>query len=97
MQIKAAAVGADGGVLRNVSVVGHAVLAVGNEGMDFYVLVCREPLIQDLFTVGCPQDGTVQNAAVLEGVGQAGDVNAVGIAKSVEIFSCLQNTCGKRD
>ena len=33
MQVEAAAVGVDGGVLGNVGVVDHAVLAVGNKGM----------------------------------------------------------------
>ena len=68
MEVKGASVGVNGGVLRNVSVVDYAVLAVCNECMDFYIVVGGEPLVQDLFTVGSPQDGAVQDTAVLEGV-----------------------------
>ena len=83
VQVEAAAVGVDGGVLGNVGVVDHAVLAVGNKGMDFHIVVGGEPLVQDLFAVGSPQNGTVQNTAVLEGVGQAGDVDAAAVAEGI--------------
>ena len=83
MQLEAAGIGVDGGVLGLVGVVDHAVLAVGHEGVDFHIVVGGEPLVQDLFTVGSPQDGAVQNAAVLEGIGQAGNVDAAALAESV--------------
>ncbi len=70
MQFKAAIIGVHNGVLRHIGVVDHAVLAVGNESMDFYVVVGGEPLMQDLLAVGSPQDSTVQNTAVLEGISE---------------------------
>ena len=83
MQFKATVVRIDHGILRNIGVVDHAVLAVCNKGMDFHIVVGGEPLVQDLFTVGSPQDGTVQDTAVFEGVRQTGDVNAAAVAEAV--------------
>ena len=56
MQVEAAIVGIDSGILGNVGVINHAVLAVGNEGMDFHIVVGGEPFVQDLLAVGSPQE-----------------------------------------
>ena len=66
MQVEGAIVGVDGSILRHIGVVDHAVLGVCNEGMDFHIVVGGEPLVEDFLAVSGPQDGTVQNAAVLE-------------------------------
>ena len=83
MQFKAIVVGIDNGILRHIGVVDHAVLAVCNKGMDFHIVVGGEPLVEDLFAVGSPQDRAVQHTAVLEGVGQSGDVDAAAVAEAV--------------
>ena len=74
MQFEGTVVSVDGGILRHVGVVDHAVLAVGNECVNFHIVVGGEPLVQDIFAMSSPQNCTVQDTAVLEGVGQAGDV-----------------------
>ena len=84
MEREAAAVGIDGGILGNVGVVHNAVLAVGNESVDFHIVVGGEPLVQDILAVGRPQNGTVQDAAVFKGVGQVGNVHAAAIAEGVD-------------
>ena len=57
MQSKAAAVcGVNGGVLRLVGVVHHAVLAVFDVGVHLHVVVGAEPCMQLLLAVGTPQD-----------------------------------------
>ena len=83
MQLKATVVSIDHGILRYIGVVDYAVLTVGNEGMDFHIVVGREPLMQNIFTVGSPQDSTVQDTAVLKGIRQAGDIDAAAIAEAV--------------
>ena len=65
MQSKAAAVcGVNGGVLRLVGVVHHAVLAVFDVGVHLHVVVGAEPCMQLLLAVGAPQDSAVKGAAV---------------------------------
>src|SRR5699024_5545352 len=75
--------GVDGGVLGLVGVVDHAVLVVGHVGVDFHVVVGAEPGVQLLLTVGAPQDGAVEGAAVGEAVGQTADVDGAALAKVV--------------
>ena len=43
MEVEGGGVGVDGGILGNVGVVDHAVLTVGNESVDFHVIVGGEP------------------------------------------------------
>ena len=83
MQLEAAVVGVDSSILGYIGVVDHAVLGVRNEGMDFHIVVGREPLVENFLTVSSPQDRAVQNTAVLKGVRQAGDINAAAIAEAV--------------
>ena len=83
MEVKAGGIGEDGGVLGNIGVVDHAVFAVGYESVDFHIVVGGVPLMQDLFTVGSPQNGAVQHTAVFEGVRQTGDVDAAAVAEAV--------------
>ena len=45
MQVEGTVVGIDGGILRHVGVIDHAVLAVGNECVNFHVIVGGEPLV----------------------------------------------------
>ena len=89
VQFEAAAVGVNNGVLRHISVVDHAVLTVGNEGMDFHVIVGGEPLVQNLLTMGSPQDCTVQNTAVFKRVRQTGDVNTAAAAEAIVAYQLL--------
>ena len=84
MQLKAAGVRVDGGILGHVGVVDHTVLGVGHEGMDFHIVVGGEPLVEDFLTVGSPEDSPVQHAAVLEGVRQTGDVDAAAVAEGID-------------
>ena len=83
MEVKGGGVSVDGGVLGNVGVVDHAVLAIGNESMDFYIVVGGEPLVENILAVGSPENGAVQHAAVFEGVGEAGNVDAAAVAEAV--------------
>ena len=83
MEVEAAGSSVDGGVLGNVGVVDHTVLSVLHKGMDFRVAVGGKPLMQECFAMGCPQNGTVENAAVLEGVGQTGKIDAASVAEGI--------------
>ena len=83
MQLEAAGVGVNKGILRHISVIDHAVFAVGNEGVDFNIVVCGEPLMQGVFAVSSPKDGAVEYAAVLKGVGQTGNIYASAATKIV--------------
>ena len=72
MQRKAAAIaGVNGGVLRLVGVVHHAVFAVFDVGVYFHVIVGTEPAVQVLLIVCRPEDGTVQYAVVDKAVRQS--------------------------
>ena len=83
MQFKTAVIGVNHSILGHIGVIDYAVLAVGNEGMYFHIIVGGEPLMQDLLAMGSPQDGAVQDTAVLEGIGQTGNVDAAALAESV--------------
>ena len=50
MEVEAAGSSVDGGVLGNVGVVDHTVLAVLHKGMDFRVAVGGKPLMQECET-----------------------------------------------
>ena len=84
VQFEAAVIGIHNSILRHVGVVDNTVLAVCNKCVDFHIVVGGEPLVQAVLAVGRPQDGAVQHTAVLEGVGQAGDVDAAAIAEGVD-------------
>ena len=75
MQRKAAAAGGvNGGILRLVSVVHNAILAIFDISMDFHIVVGTEPSVQFILAVGTPQDGSVKGAAVGETIRYTADV-----------------------
>ena len=81
VQVEAAAIaGINGGILRLVGVVYHAILAVLDVGMYFDIVVRAEPLVQVGLIVGSPQNSAVQHAVVHKAVGQAADVHAAALA-----------------
>ena len=53
MEVKAGGIGVDSGVLGNIGVVNHAVLAIGNEGMDFHIIVGGESQHQQILHGPC--------------------------------------------
>lgn len=61
----------DGSGLRLVGVVDDAVLAVLDVGVDLDVVVRAEPAVELILAGGGPKHGAVEDAVVLEGVGQA--------------------------
>ena len=84
MQVEMVSIGGvDRGVLRLVSVVHHAVLAIFRVGVHFHIVVRTEPGVQLLLAVGAPQNGTVQGAAVGKAVGTAADVHGTTLAEVV--------------
>ena len=52
--------------------------------MYFYVEVFTVPAMQDVLTVGTPQNTAVQNPAVFKAVGQTTDVNAAPFSKRID-------------
>ena len=84
IQLEAGAVAlVDRGALGNVGVVDHAVLAVGDEGVNLDVIVGGEPLAERVLSVGSPQDRPIQHTAVFKGIRKAGDINAAAAAKAL--------------
>src|SRR5699024_10383930 len=52
--------------------------------MHFHIVVGAEPFVQLALIVGCPQDGAVQETAVLKAVGKSADVDAASLAKVID-------------
>ena len=66
--------------------------------MDLHVEVAGEPLVEVVRVVGGPEDGAVEHAAVLEGIGQAGDIHATALAvfvhRHLDLFVLLNQDGG---
>ena len=99
VQVEAAAIaGINGGILRLVGVVYHAILAVLDVGMYFDIVVRAEPLVQVGLIVGSPQDGSVQHAVVHKAVRETTDINTTTLAVLVRghldfLVTLNQNFC----
>ena len=52
--------------------------------MDLHVVVCGKPPVQVCFVSGAPQDRPVEEAAVLEAVGQSGDIDGAALSEGVD-------------
>ncbi len=94
LQEKAAAVAAVySRFLRFVSIVDHTVFSVFHICMHFYVEVFTVPAMQNVLTVGTPQNTAVQNTAVFEAVGQTTDVNAAPFPNSLTAICTSRSRC----
>ena len=82
MQVKAVAISRiNCGVLRLVSVVHNAILAIFDISMDFHIVVGTEPSVQFILAVGTPQDSAVKGAAVGKTVRHTADVYGTSLAE----------------
>ncbi len=64
--------------------------------MDLHVVVRGKPSAQIRFVSGAPQDRPVEEAAVLEAVGQSGDIDGAALSEGVDrklhfLFSFYQH------
>ena len=82
MQVKAVAISRiNCGILRLVSVVHNAILAIFDISMDFHIVVGTEPSVQFILAVGTPQDGSVKGAAVGKTIRYTADVYGTSLAE----------------
>ena len=82
MQVKAVAIRRiNCGILRLVSVVHNAILAIFDISMDFHIVVGTEPSVQFILAVGTPQDGSVKGAAVGKTIRYTADVYGTSLAE----------------
>ena len=80
MQSKAVAISRiNCGILRLVSVVHNAILAIFDISMDFHIVVGTEPSVQFTLAVGTPQDGSIKGAAVGKTIRYTADVYGLSL------------------
>lgn len=82
MQVKAVAISRiNCGILRLISVIHNAILAIFDISMDFHIVVGTEPSVQFILAVGTPQDGSVKGAAVGKTIRYTADVYGTSLAE----------------
>lgn len=85
IQIEAASVPAvNGSALGFIRIIYYTELAILHISMHLNIVIGAEPPVQVFLIMGAPQDGTVQQAAVLKAVGQSAHIHSTALAELVD-------------